>query len=70
MNKSNTVNSQSRSEMLENTAIPKLIRSMAWPAIVGFSISTIYNMVDIAFITRISEDHSAASILAIPIYIS
>lgn len=69
MNKSAEGKTLSKSEMLEQMPIPKLIRSLAWPAIVGFSITTIYNMVDTAFITRISEDHSAASILALPIFI-
>ena len=69
MNKGRSKNTLSKSEMLEKMPIPKLIRSLAWPAIVGFSVTTIYNMVDTAFITRISEDHSAASILALPIFI-
>lgn len=59
----------SRSEMLENMPIPDLIRSLALPAIIGFSITTLYNMVDTAFITRLGDAHSAASILAFPIYV-
>lgn len=59
----------SRSEMLENMPIPDLIRSLALPAIIGFSITTLYNMVDTAFITRLGDAHSAASILSFPIYV-
>lgn len=59
----------SRSEMLANMPIPKLIRNLAMPAIIGFSITVIYNMVDTAFITRLGDAHSAASIIALPIYV-
>lgn len=64
-----TKNKMTKSQMFESIPIPALIRSMAWPAIVAFAVSSVYNMVDTAFITELGEAQSAASIVALPIFI-
>ena len=60
MTKVRKMDQKQRLEYLLTAPIPRLIRDMSVPTIISMLVSSFYNMVDTAFVGRISTQATAA----------
>ena len=58
---------QNEATIMGSAPIGRLLASMAWPAILSMSVNALYNVVDSAFVARISNDAFTAVSLVMPI---
>jgi len=56
-----------RENRMGTAPVPRLILSMSWPAMLSMLIQALYNIVDSAFVARISEDALTALTLVFPV---
>lgn len=62
-----TKNSQNQFNKMINTPIPKLIGSLAVPTVISMLVTSIYNMADTYFVSKINTEASAAVGIVFPI---
>lgn len=62
-----TKNAQNQFDKMINTPIPKLIGSLAVPTVISMLVTSIYNMADTYFVSKINTEASAAVGIVFPI---